>query len=85
MRKSYSATGFKPAAFGLPVHCSTTLAREDISLHALILESLLVSVLKNSCEEASSLAQVVEQWTSNPKAAGSNSVGRELFSIACFK
>ena len=24
MRKSYPPTGFEPAAFGLPVHCSTT-------------------------------------------------------------
>ena len=33
----------------------------------------------------SSVAQVVEQWTGNPKAAGSNAVGRQLFRIACFK
>ena len=24
MRKNYPPTGFEPAAFGLPVHCSTT-------------------------------------------------------------
>ena len=31
-----------------------------------------------------SLAQMVEQWTGNPKAAGSNPVGKQLFRIACF-
>ena len=30
----------------------------------------------------SSLAQVVEQWTGNPKAAGSNHEGRQLFRIS---
>ena len=34
---------------------------------------------------ASSRAQVVEQRTGNPKAAGSISVGRQFFRIACFK
>ena len=34
---------------------------------------------------ASSLAQVVEQWTSNPKTASSNPVGGQLYRIACFK
>ena len=34
-----------------------------------------------SCEEASSLAQVVEQWTGNPKAAGSIPVGRQFFAL----
>ena len=33
----------------------------------------------------SSLAQVVEQWTGNPKAAGSIPAGRQPFCIACFK
>ena len=33
----------------------------------------------------SSLAQVVEQWTGNPKAAGSNPVGSLLFRIACLR
>ena len=28
-----------------------------------------------------SLAQVVEQWIGNPKAAGSNPVGRQLFAL----
>ena len=42
-------------------------------------------LLKNKqCQETSSLAQVVEQWTGNPKAAGSNPVGRQLLCIACF-
>ena len=31
-----------------------------------------------------SVTQVVEQWTSNPKAAGSNPVGRQVFCLACF-
>ena len=31
--------------------------------------------------EASSLAQVVEQWTGNPKAAGSIPVGRQFFAL----
>ena len=35
----------------------------------------------NPCEEASSLAQVVEQWTGNPKAAGSIPVGRQFFAL----
>ena len=34
MRKSCLPTRFEPAAFGLPVHCSTTCAREDVSAHA---------------------------------------------------
>ena len=29
----------------------------------------------------SSLAQVVEQWTGNPKAAGSIPVGRQFFAL----
>ena len=29
-------------------------------------------------------AQVVEQWTGNPKVAGSIPVERQLFRIACF-
>ena len=33
----------------------------------------------------SSLAEVLEQCTGNPKSAGSNLVGRQLFRIACFK
>ena len=37
-----------------------------------------------ACEETSSLAQVVEQWTGNPKAAGSNPVGWQVFRFACF-
>ena len=32
-------------------------------------------------EEASSLAQVVEQWTGNPKAAGSIPAGRQFFAL----
>ena len=32
----------------------------------------------------SSLAQVVEQWIGNPKAAGSIPAGRQLLRIACF-
>ena len=31
------------------------------------------------------LAQVVEQWTDYPKAAGSIPAGRQLFRIACFE
>ena len=31
MRKSCLPTGFESAAFGLPVHCSTICAREDVS------------------------------------------------------
>ena len=62
MRKSCLPAGIEPAAFGLPVHCST-----------------LAQVV-----ETSSLAQVVEQWTGNPKAAGSIPAGRQLFRIACF-
>ena len=34
-----------------------------------------------ACEEASSLAQVVEQWTGNPKAASSIPVGRQFFAL----
>ena len=34
-----------------------------------------------ACEESSSLAQVVEQWTGNPKAAGSIPVGRQFFAL----
>ena len=34
-----------------------------------------------ACEEASSLAQVVAQWTGNPKAAGSIPVGRQFFAL----
>ena len=34
MRKSCLPTGFEPAAFGLPVHCSTSWARKDVSSHA---------------------------------------------------
>ena len=33
----------------------------------------------------SSLAEVLEQCTGNPKSAGSNLAGRQLFRIACFK
>ena len=33
---------------------------------------------------STALAHVVEQWTGNPKAAGSISAGRQLFCIACF-
>ena len=32
--KNCLPTGIEPAAFGLPVHCSTTGAREDASSHA---------------------------------------------------
>ena len=32
--KNCLPTGIEPAAFGLPVHCSTTWAREDASSHA---------------------------------------------------
>ena len=34
MRKSYPSTGFEPAAFGLPVRCSTTGAKENRQKHA---------------------------------------------------
>ena len=30
MRKSYPSIGFEPGAFGLPFHCSTSEAREDV-------------------------------------------------------
>ena len=49
------------------------------------LEKTPSRVLKHSCmqacEKASSLAQVVEQWTGNPKAAGSIPVGRQFFAL----
>ena len=32
-------------------------------------------------EETSSLAQVVEQWTGNPKTAGSIPLGRQFFAL----
>ena len=35
------------------------------------------------CKETSPLAQVVEQWTGNPKAAGWIPAERQLFRIAC--
>ena len=38
-----------------------------------------------ACEETSSPAQVVDQWTGNPKAAGAIPVGRQFFRIACFR
>ena len=34
MRKSCLPAGIEPAAVGLPVHCSTTIAREDVSSRA---------------------------------------------------
>ena len=34
MRKSCLPTEIEPAAFKLPIHCSTTWAREDVSSHA---------------------------------------------------
>ena len=39
------------------------------------------SLLGSESEEASSLAQVIEQWTGNPKAAGSIPVGRQFFAL----
>ena len=38
-------------------------------------------VMRKRKKEASSLAQVVEQWTGNPKAAGSIPVGRQFFAL----
>ena len=32
MQKSCLPTGFEPAAFELPIHCSTTWARKDIQM-----------------------------------------------------
>ena len=37
-----------------------------------------------ACGETSSLAQAVEQWTGNPKVAGSIPAERQFFRIACF-
>ena len=34
-------------------------------------------------KKTSPLAQVIEQWTENPKAAGLIPAGRQLFRIAC--
>ena len=43
-----------------------------------------LSTYNYACEETSSLAHVVEQWTGNPKAAGWIPSVRQLFRIACF-
>ena len=59
-----------------------TIAGQSFNVYFnLILIVLIFNRFFSSMREAASLAQVVEQWTGNPKAAGSIPVGRQFFAL----
>ena len=90
VRETHLTYGGKPTGFdpSYPLHRRTqsriTFHRDTDRRDVSVCASRLHEV-DNITRKLVSCLQVVEQWTGNPKAAGSIPAGRQLFRVACFE